>query len=54
VDGGDGGGRECGEGEGVDSNFGGDGGVLTNSGCEVGGVVGPMRGTRPTGTVLRK
>jgi hypothetical protein len=36
-----------------DTNFG-DSGVFTISGCEAGEVVGLMRGTRPTGTVLRK
>jgi hypothetical protein len=54
VDGGDGGGQDGGEGDGGDSRFGGESGVVANSGCKVGEVVGPMSGTRPTGTVLRK
>jgi hypothetical protein len=53
VDGGDGGGWECREEDGRDSNFGVECGV-TDSGWAVGAMVGPMRGTRPTGTVLRK
>lgn len=54
VDGGDGGGREGGEWQGEYCNFDEDtreGGLAA---CDVGDVVGPMRGTRATGTFLRK
>ncbi len=53
VDGGDGGWWECGEEDGGDSNFGRECGAVTDSGWEVGAMVGSMRGTRPTGTVSR-
>jgi hypothetical protein len=57
VDGGDGGGREGGEWQGGDSNFDDttEHGVVANVG-DVGDVAGsgPMRGTSPTGTFLRK